>query len=304
MLIDQIKLNQLRVFDSVFRTQSMTLAANELHITQSAVSQQIKTLEGLLKIKLFDRIRQRLVPTASAHRLFQSCSASFTQIEAALEELKGGSATLRGQVSVGTPIEFGNNVLTPSVSKFCAENPRVSIRLRYDFATSMNEGILKGELDFAFVDSFSLDSRIETEPVYDEVLSLVTSPKYYKKIGGPKEDRKLFESMEYVDYQPGAPVLRLWFGHHLGTKAIEVNLRVAVMDVQGIARLILSGMGAGILPSHLISKLQKEGYELHVFKGCGKPLKNTVSVAYLPDRTLSPSSRALLRQLKEEIKRT
>jgi len=57
MLIDQINLNQLRVFESVYRTKSMTHAARELHLTQSGVSQHIKALEDVLTLKLFDRIK-------------------------------------------------------------------------------------------------------------------------------------------------------------------------------------------------------------------------------------------------------
>jgi len=64
LLIDQLNLNHLRVFECVYRTGSMTAAAKELHLTQSGVSQHIKSLEDVLNFKLFDRIQQRLVPTS------------------------------------------------------------------------------------------------------------------------------------------------------------------------------------------------------------------------------------------------
>ena len=75
----------------------------------------------------------------------------------------------------------------------------------------------------------------------------------------------------------------MWFDHHLGSRRLKLNVRATVMDVQGMARLITCGTGAGVLPSHLVTKLEGEGHKLHVFKGCGKPLKNTISIAYLRD---------------------
>ena len=57
MLIDQLNLNQLRIFESVYRTQSMTQAAVELGLTQSGVSQHIRALEDVLGLSLFDRIK-------------------------------------------------------------------------------------------------------------------------------------------------------------------------------------------------------------------------------------------------------
>ena len=88
MLIDQINLNQLRVFESVYRTKSMTHAARELHLTQSGVSQHIKALEDVLELKLFDRIKQKLVPTPSARELYKNTAKSFEDIETILNKLK------------------------------------------------------------------------------------------------------------------------------------------------------------------------------------------------------------------------
>lgn len=69
MIIDRINLNHLRVFECVYRTKSMTIAAEELHLTQSGVSQHIRSLEESLDIRLFDRIKHKLVPTGEARQL-------------------------------------------------------------------------------------------------------------------------------------------------------------------------------------------------------------------------------------------
>ncbi len=301
MIIDNINLNYIRIFECVYRTQSMTLAAQELHLTQSGVSQHVKSLEEMLGVQLLDRIKQKLVPTSAGTTLYKQCSKSLTEIEQALWQIKGGDKELSGTVAIGMPIEFGNNVLMPLLSRFCRKNNRVKLKIKLDFASSMNEQLLKGELDFAFVDEYKMDGRITTEKVYDEILELCALESAVDPKVSSKNPRKYFESLQYVEYQEEEPILRMWFAHHLDARNIALDVRATVMDVQGLARLILEGLGAGVLPGHLYQKLTKEGHRIHRFKGCGKPLKNAISAAYLRERTHSPAALAALNFLKSSL---
>jgi DNA-binding transcriptional LysR family regulator len=288
-LIQQINLNHLRVFECVFRTRSMTLAAKELHLTQSGVSQHMRSLEDSLSVKLFDRVNQRLIPTAEAAKLHEQCAQGFSVIERSLAEIRGEAGRLAGTVRIGMPIEFGNNILLPALSGFCRAHPDVRFALRYGFATEMNELLMKGELDFAFVDAFALDRSLRIERVYDEELELCASPAYLKGVSRFKETQEGLAALDFVDYQAGEPMLEMWFKHHFKSRAGGLNVRATVMDVQGVARLILSGVGCGVLPGYLAEKLRKDGAKLRVFKGSGKALKNAISMAYLPERTFSPA---------------
>lgn len=304
MIIDKVNLNHLRIFECVFRTKSMTAAAKELHLTQSGVSQHMKTLEDVIGVRLFDRVKQRLMPTAQATALFKQASDSLYKIEETLSEIRDGKEHVTGTVAIGMPIEFGNSIVMPQLAKLCRQHPELRLSLRVGAPSEMNEGILRGDLDFAFVDAFGLDKRIATENVYDEVLHLCCHPDYLKGKGGahPKESKKYFESLDYVDYQPGEPVLRMWFENQLGARNLSLNTKVTVMDVQGIARLILSGMAVGVLPGHLVAALEKDGKKLHKFKGSGKPVKNGISIAFLQERTLSPAASTVLKALMQAMK--
>lgn len=295
MLIDKINLNHLRVFEAVYRNTSMTEAAKELHLTQSGVSQHMRALEESLGITLFDRIQQKLVPTAQAQNLYQRCKFAFKTIEVGLNEVTGDTKQIKGTVALGVPVEFGVNVVIPRLSQLASEHPLIKFQLSMDFASVFNDMLLKGDLDLAFVDDYKLDPRIKTEIVYHEVLELCILKKALKKYKFEGD----YEKLDYVEYEKNESLLRMWFGHHLKRRNQNLNIRATVMDVNAIAAFIVSGLGAGVLPRHVIDRLQREGNDIHIFEGCGKALKNSISVAYLEDRTQSQAVQLLLAQTRK-----
>lgn len=307
MLIDRVNLNHLRMFESVYRTQSMTQAAEELHLTQSGISQHMKALEDSLSIKLFDRVRQKLIPTQDAATLYQKCREGLYNIEETLSDLKGTKKELSGQVTIGMPIEFGHNCVLPIILDLAKKHPLLKFDIRFGYAYEMNNLILNGQLDFAFVDSFGFDRRISLAPVYEEVLLLCAAKEYLKKKGAVREEKEFFESLDYIEYLKGAPVLNMWFGHHFPNKHFIWNTKATIMDVWGVAKMILSGLGAGVIPSHHLTsphfnRISGKNKTIHLFRGCGKPLTNTISVAYLRERTHSPTTMTVLNWVMSSLK--
>jgi|GEM_PF-573014 len=303
MMINNINLNLLQIFIKVYETQNMTKAAGQLFMTQSGVSQNIKHLEDFLGLSLFDRIKHRPVPTERAHQLYKVSKKIMGELEQTLLEVTGKERAFSGPITVGLPLEFGNNMVLPLLAKLGAEHENLSFHIKYGHAVEMNQLLMKGELDFAFVDEYNVDRQIKTEAILQEVLVLCCSegyarsiPKILDKLGLelPKERghypnrAKFYEALEFVDYVEGAPVLKTWLRHHLG-QDVALKVRASLMDVQGMSRVISEGLGVGILPFHVVERLEKEGHKLTIFKGGGKPLTNTISLAYLEGRSYSQS---------------
>ena len=291
MIIDNINLNHLRIFECVYRTGSATTAAKELFLTQSGVSQHIKSLEGSIDIKLFDRVNKKMVPTPPATSLYNECKKGLYSIESTLLDIKGENLELTGTVYVGIPNEFGNNCVLISIAQFCKKHQKVKFDITYGLAADMNDLLVNGKLDFAFVDEYALDKRIQTKPVYEETLSLYASKNYMKNWKSYK-----YEDLDYISYLDSEPVLRLWFRHHLNLKNIDLKVRATAMEVQGVSQLILSDVGVGILPEHHARRL-KNKKDLYKFKGSGKPLKNKISIAYLAGRSQSASAKAAMNEI-------
>ncbi len=302
MLIDQINLNLLRIFECVYRARSMTKAAEELHMTQSGVSQSVKHLEDILQVQLFDRVKQRPIPTHHAHFLYKNCTKNLYDIEKALNQLTGKESELKGEVSIGLPLEFGNNLVIPLLAKIGEERPQISFRIKYGHSSEMNKALLDGNLDFAFCDDYTFGREVHIQVARKETLSLCCCPGYAAKIGTPQHTKAFYEQLDYVDYVEDAPMLKMWFRHHLKNVVPDLRIRASLMDVQGMGKMIAAGLGLGILPLHVVDKLGKQGQELYIFEGSGKPLLNSISLAYVEGRTVGPAVAYVRQTLMDALK--
>jgi DNA-binding transcriptional LysR family regulator len=294
----EINLNTFRVFLSVYELRSMTAAAAELHLTQSGVSQHIRSLEQELGFTLFERVNKKLYPSPQATLLFQRGRKGVHEIDQAVREAKRTEETPRGLVRIGMPVEFGNNVVIPELSRLGEKFPELNFDITLDFATVLSGMVLRGELDFALIDHFRVDPALRVEPVASENLLLCGLRSYVKRFGPVKYSTAYFSRLDYVDYKAGEPITRSWFRHHLHRQKIEMRVRAHIFDVQGISKFICSGLGVGVLPQTAVEKLQSEGIDLQVFEGKRVPLKNEISMIHLPLKDRPLAQRVVMDRLR------
>lgn len=121
----KVPLTSLRAFDAVVRTGGVGAAARHLGVTQSAVSQQLRTLEASLGVPLLVRDGRSIRPTEAGERLGARLGSAFEEIDAALADVVRSDAAL----TVSLPPTFAIRWLIPRLSDFQARHPLVAIRL-------------------------------------------------------------------------------------------------------------------------------------------------------------------------------
>ena len=121
-------LNTLRVFEAVARHLSFTQAAKELYVTQAAVSHQIKSLEDHLGVKLFSRVKRRVLMTEEAQMLLPSVISAFSSIQDAVEVIREQDAEQTLTVSL-TP-QFASNWLSFRIGTFYKRHPDINLHLQ------------------------------------------------------------------------------------------------------------------------------------------------------------------------------
>ncbi len=298
MNFQNINLNNLRVFEAVYRLRCMTTASKELHLTQSGVSQHIKNLENSLDIKLFDRVKKTILPTDQGDKLYVQVEQGLNLLQDSLSSVGEQGSQIQGAVNIGMPIEFGINLVIPKLIEIGNKFPGIHYKILLGFAKDMNELLLSGQLDIAIVDDYKMDNRVEVNKLTEETLHMCCTEKYLKTKGLKKTlTKKFYESLDYVAYQDGQVVLRAWLNHHIKRKNLELTAKVQVMDVQAVSRFITNHYAVGVLPGQMVKLLKKNGHKIVQLPESKKVLSNSLSLAFIENRTHSRQVKTVIEEL-------
>ncbi|TNE34822.1 MAG: LysR family transcriptional regulator [Alphaproteobacteria bacterium] len=147
-------LRQIRYFVAACEEGSLSAAANRLHCTASGVSQQMSALEAQVRMRLLERTRRGVVPTAAGRRFYDRCLAILKAVSEAQIELEDFDAGLSGSISAGFAPGIAKAILPPALARFTREYPRVDISIASGSADTLVEDAANGKLDF-YVGQFS-----------------------------------------------------------------------------------------------------------------------------------------------------
>ena len=178
-------LNALVAFEAAARLGSFTLAARELHVTQSAISHQVRALEDELGMRLFDRLARALRPTRAGRRLSKASTEALDVLRRALARLQPGQ---RRTLVVSVLPSFAAHWLLPRLHRFQQEHP--SIELRLD-STSKLADLHAGEADLAIRYGPGRDRGLVSTRLFGESLFPVCTPGLARELENPEDLSRL-----------------------------------------------------------------------------------------------------------------
>ncbi|AEY01139.1 DNA-binding transcriptional activator GcvA [Oceanimonas sp. GK1] len=164
-------LNALKAFEAAARNLSFTRAAEELFVTQAAISHQIKGLEEFLGIKLFRRRNRSLLLTEEGQSYFLEIKDIFTAISDATERLLARSA--KGALTVSLQPSFAIQWLVPRLVRFSEAHPDIDVRIK---AVDLDEGSLTDDVDVAIYYGRGNWPGLRADKLHAEYLIPVCSP--------------------------------------------------------------------------------------------------------------------------------
>ncbi|WP_331376401.1 transcriptional regulator GcvA [Sinorhizobium chiapasense] len=172
-------LQTLRAFEATGRRLSMTLAAEELHVTHGAVSRQIRALEDHLGVQLFRRMTRRI-------EFSDEGSAFFTVVTRLLSELAREAENIRrrndvARLVVSSGVSFASKWLTPRLHRLMACHPDYDVHLE---VTDVDIAFSKSRADVAMRYGDGRYPHADAERIMDETVSPVCSPEYRERMGG------------------------------------------------------------------------------------------------------------------------
>lgn len=234
---------RLKVFRVVATHLNFTRAAEELLLTQPAVTQQIKALEDEYGVPLFDRSGGRISLTAGGQALLPFAEELKAISDEAFAAVANASGKQGGQLAIGASQTIGQYLLPNLVAGFLRENPRVAFTAMSGNSDAMLEALIAHRIQLALIEGPALRKDIHVEPFMEDQMVLVVS-----------------SSHEWADHDVDismlkeAPLLMREFGSgsrrvvesalaQAGLKKKELNTRMELDSNEGLLSAVEAGLG-------------------------------------------------------------
>ena len=291
----------LKVFCDLVDLESFSLAAERNLITQSAVSQQIRTLEDKFKRRLLERVRgRRDVKLTPAGEVFYRESglvlAAYDQLQ---ESLRGVVGKIGGTVKVATVYSVGLHELPTKVREFMTKFPAAKIDLEYSRTTRVVRDVMNGTVELGVIAFPEPKRGLTITPMPDNRLVLIAPPDH-KFAGRAKIKVSDLQGQDFVHFERDVPT-RKALDKIFKANGVEVKKVAEFDNIETIKRAVEVGFGLAIVPEPAVSEARKAG-SLAVIQLAEKYWVRSVGVIHRSDKTLSLAAKKFLQLLETPVK--
>lgn len=283
-----VTLRQLKVFEAVARHLGYTRAAEELHLSQPAVSMQIKQLEDSIGLPLFERLGKKIYLTEAGTELYR-CSTSISQeldgVKGILENLKGMSGG-RLLVSVAST---ANSFATRLLGEFSKLHEGITILLDVTNRESLLRQLANNETDLVIMGQPPSNLDLVTEAFMENPLVVIASPDHplaHKKQVSVAE----LQEETFVVREQGSGT-RIAMERYFADLGIHLTTGMEMTSNEAIKQAVEAGLGLGIVSIHTL-ELELETGRLVVLNAEAFPILRHWYLVHREGKRLSPVAQA------------
>jgi len=268
-------LHQLRVFHAAIKSGGFTRAGEELHLSQSTVSQHIKLLEAELGCSLFLRVGKRVMVTEAGNVLLQYAERIFRELRNAEMAVREINALKRGTVRLGVGPTTLTYRLPPILRDYIRRFPQMELIVLAG-STEFLLGELKSQhLDLAIVISSAPLPGFRLTPLGREELVIVVNGKHPLARQRTAEPSDL-ASLRFILYKKNTAMQNL-IDRYFESLGVTPHINMEVENNEAIKSMVRAGLGASILPLCAVAKEPRDSH-LHVLRVKGKPLTRDLAL--------------------------
>jgi DNA-binding transcriptional LysR family regulator len=270
-------------FSVVAQKGSFTKAAEYLGISKSAVSQQVKSLESELGVRILNRTTRGVSPTALGLKLITRCSLLKDQVDLIFADIVSSEENPSGRFSVTFPYSLESMVVLPAIEQFCAEFPLLEPEL---IATDASLDLVENNLDIAIHAGDLVDSSYRALPVGTIKEIFCATPLYLNRESAANKARDItrYRWISTSWQKSKMDVLDLTTDKH---KTIKLNQYARVNTLPNAINLALRHMGIILIPNVSAYPFLKTGELIHISSRLIGPLWPLYTIhAYQKDKPI------------------
>jgi DNA-binding transcriptional LysR family regulator len=246
----------LRTFIAIHRTGSLTRAAKQLHLTQPAISQQLKALESQLGWPLFTRSTRGVEPTPAGDELAARIGTHLDALESITEHLRPGDRRAHATVHIAAPVDILASIVLPALTGLHREGVRIVAHpAMFD---AVIERLLSGDAHVGVVGQRPKHTELEFEAILHYDAAIFASPARAAEILAAKDRRAAIARGPFAAVREEMPVVREVLRTCFG---LEVRARPAVVvpDLRACAAFVAAGDAVGVMARPFAAPLLESG---------------------------------------------
>jgi len=291
-----MQIESLKVFCDLAETESFTKAAQINSVTQSAVSQQISSLERTFKSLLIERSKKRFRLTREGQVLYdysKQMIGIYDGLHSKLQEIKD---IISGTIRIATIYSIGLHDLPPYLKKFLKLYPTVNVHVEYRRANQVYEDVLGNVVDLGLVAYPSRDHKLEIFPLRKDPLVLVCHPQH--PLAKQKSVKmKILSGQKFIGFQPDIPT-RKALDKILKENSVEVQYVMEFDNIETVKRAVEIDAGVAIVPQTTVVQEVAKNTLAQVQLDDGDFFRPLAAI-YKKSKVLTPAMKQFLAILKE-----
>ena len=293
-----MQIENFKIFADLVETKSFSKAAKLNGITQSAVSQQARSMERNFKALMVDRSQKQFNLTREGQRIYEAAKEIlhvYEKLESELQEMK---KVISGTIRISTIYSIGLHELPPYIKKFLHDFPAVNVRVEYRRSNLVYEDILHNSVDFGLVAFPQRIRQIENIPFRNDTLVLITHPQHpLAQVGDV--DIKALAGHKFIGFDPDIPT-RKAVDQIFRDYKLEITPVMEFDNIETVKRAVEIDHGVAIVPHATVVQEVRQG-TLATVRFKGKEFTRPLAILHRKGRVLTPAMKKFIEVLSVDL---
>ena len=290
-----MQIESLKVFCDLAETERFTKAAQINEITQSAVSQQISSLERQFKSLLIERSKKRFRLTREGQVLYEYSKQILNTFDSMTNRLQEIKDIVSGTIRVATIYSIGLHDLPPYLKKFLKAYPTVNVHVEYRRSNQVYEDVLSNVVDLGLVAYPNKDAKLEVVPLRKDILVLICHPQHPLAKNKSVRLREI-SGLKFIGFEPDIPTRRA-IDKILKDQNVSVNVVMEFDNIETVKRAAEIDAGVAIVPIGTVTQEVSKSTLAALSLEDGQFYRPLAAI-YKKNKVLSPAIKQFLTVLK------
>jgi DNA-binding transcriptional LysR family regulator len=287
--------NQLRIFLKVTQTQSVTKASQELHLTQPAVSIQLKNFQDQFDIPLTEIVGRKIFITDFGKEIAFAAENILNQVHAINYKTQAHKGQLTGRLKLSI-VSTGKYVMPYFLTDFLKQHDGIELILDVTNKLKVVESLEKNEVDFSLVSILPDTIQVEKIELMQNKLYVVGNAN--QKFKNKLYDKSIFETLPLIYREQGSGT-RQTMEKFIRKNNLPVRKKMELTSNEAVKQAVIAGLGCSIMPLIGIKNELQNG-ELQIIPVKGFPIKSVWNLIWLRGKNHSPVAFSFLNYVKKE----